>query len=118
MSQQFWKSPAEYAAQPEVARQREEEFAAPPEEHFAAQASGGLDFGRRDFLKWSTAALAVASSACTRKPIQHLVPYAQQPEEAPPGKADFYASTCLECSAGCGVVVKTREGRPIKVEGN
>ncbi len=114
----FWKSPAEYEAQPEVERQREEEFAAPPQAYFEAQPQGGLDFGRRDFLKWSTAALAVASAACTRKPVQHLVPYAQQPEEVLPGKADYYASTCMECAAGCGLLVKTREGRPIKVEGN
>ncbi len=114
----FWKSLAEYEAQPEVERQREEEFAAPPQAYFESQPKGGLDFGRRDFLKWSTAALAVASSACTRKPVQYLVPYAQQPEAVLPGKADFYASTCMECAAGCGLVVKTREGRPIKVEGN
>jgi molybdopterin-containing oxidoreductase family iron-sulfur binding subunit len=41
-----------------------------------------------------------------------------QPETITPGISVDYASTCLECSSGCGLHVKTREGRPIKLEGN
>lgn len=82
----------------------------------APAAKTGVD--RRRFLQWSTAAMALASAACARKPVHYLVPYAQQPPEIVPGMPNFYATTCQECSAGCGLVVKTRDGRPIKVEGN
>ncbi|MGH9541677.1 MAG: hypothetical protein ACRD2H_07320, partial [Terriglobales bacterium] len=85
-----------------------------------AAASGATDKGldRRDFMKWSTAALALATAACSRKPVHYLVPYTNQPENLLPGVSEYYASTCRECAAGCGIIVKTRDGRPIKVEGN
>ncbi|MGH9490694.1 MAG: hypothetical protein ACRD17_09305, partial [Terriglobales bacterium] len=79
-------------------------------------AAQGVD--RRKFLQWSTAAMALVTAACNRKPVHYLVPYAQQPSEILPGMPNFYATTCQECSASCGLVVKTRDGRPIKVEGN
>jgi len=82
----------------------------------AAAAPGGMD--RRNFMKWSTAALALATAACSRKPVHYLVPYTNQPENLLPGVSEYYASTCRECAAGCGILVKTRDGRPIKVEGN
>ena len=48
------------------------------------------------------------------KAIPHLI----APEEVVPGKALWYATTCGACGAGCGALVKVREGRPIKLEGN
>jgi molybdopterin-containing oxidoreductase family iron-sulfur binding subunit len=50
--------------------------------------------------------------------VDKLIPYVIQPEEITPGIAVVYASTCQECPAACGLHVKTREGRPIKLEGN
>jgi molybdopterin-containing oxidoreductase family iron-sulfur binding subunit len=41
-----------------------------------------------------------------------------QPEFLTPGRSDYYASTCNGCSAGCGILIKNRDGRPIKLEGN
>ncbi len=74
---------------------------------------------RREFLKLMGASLAMlGASACTRRPVEKIVPYVKKPEELTPGIANWYASTCQECSASCGVLVKTREGRPIKFEGN
>ncbi|MCR9094120.1 MAG: 4Fe-4S dicluster domain-containing protein [bacterium] len=75
------------------------------------------ELDRRDFLKvvgLSTG--AAATIACD--PPDKLVPYVIQPEAITPGIATDYASTCQECPVGCGLHVKTREGRPIKVEGN
>ena len=103
---------------PAVEKLRQEEFRAKPEEYFDALPQGGLRFGRRDFLKWSTGALALAATACERKPVEQIIPYAQQPPEITPGVANHYASTCRECAAGCGIVLTTWEGRPTKVEGN
>ena len=75
------------------------------------------ELDRRDFLKIvGLSAGAAATVGC--EPPDKLVPYVVQPEEITPGIATHYASTCTECSVGCGIRVKTREGRPIKFEGN
>lgn len=73
---------------------------------------------RRDFLKLMGFSLAAVSAACSRMPVKKAVPYLTKPEEIVPGKSYWYASTCAGCSAGCGTLVKTRDGRPIKMEGN
>ena len=61
---------------------------------------------------------AMALSGCSTDRVQKLVPYLVQSEDQVPGIATWYASTCSECSAGCGVHVRTREGRAVKLEGN
>lgn len=77
------------------------------------------DPGRRDFLKLMGASFAMMGlAACTRRPVEKIVPYLKRPEDVLPGIANFYASTCRECNASCGVLIKSREGRPIKFEGN
>jgi anaerobic selenocysteine-containing dehydrogenase len=76
---------------------------------------------RRDFLKVGTlAATATVISGCTinLQRTETLESYVQPPEEGLPGENLWYASTCRQCSAGCGVVVRTSEGRARKVEGN
>jgi molybdopterin-containing oxidoreductase family iron-sulfur binding subunit len=76
------------------------------------------DFDRREFLKLiGVGAGAAAASGCT-DPVEKLIPYVVQPEEITPGVPVIYASTCQECPVGCGLHVRTREGRPIKLEGN
>lgn len=77
----------------------------------------GLD--RRDFLKSVGFAVGASLAAgCRRPPAEEAVPFLEQPEETVPGKAVWYASACSACPAGCGTLVKTRDGRPIKLEGN
>ncbi len=78
----------------------------------------GID--RRRFLTvlGVTGAGAAAVSGCSTQRIEKLVPYLVQSEDQVPGIPTWYASTCGECSAGCGLHVKTREGRAIKLEGN
>lgn len=73
---------------------------------------------RRAFLKMSGFAAVLAAAAGCEKPAEKILPYVNQPEEVVPGIANYYASTCGGCAAGCGLLVKTREGRPIKLEGN
>src|SRR5512145_1089707 len=76
------------------------------------------ELDRRQFLKLvGTSAGAAAATGCS-DPVEKLIPYVVQPEVITPGIAVFYASSCLECSTGCGLHVRTREGRPIKLEGN
>ncbi len=77
---------------------------------------------RRRFLTvlGATGGAAAAASACDIKaePTEHLVPYLVPPENQVPGTATYYATTCRECGAGCGLHAKVREGRVIKLEGN
>jgi len=75
---------------------------------------------RRRFLSLisASAALAVGSSSCSRIDRGKVVPYTRKPPEIIPGIATYYASTFQEGLTAHGVVVKTREGRPLHVEGN
>ena len=73
---------------------------------------------RRTFLEvlgYSTAALTLTGCSA---PEQKIIPYLKQPVEFTPGMASWFASVCGGCSASCGVLVKVRDGRPIKLEGN
>ena len=78
---------------------------------------------RRDFLKLVGAG-GVGTGAgfmlreSIKHPTQHLIPYAIPPEEFSPGIATWYNTVCSMCSAGCGISVRTREGRAKKIEGN
>jgi len=73
---------------------------------------------RRDFLKLvGIGAGGAAASGCSDH-VEKLIPYVVQPEVITPGLPVVYASTCLECPAACGLHVRTREGRPVKLEGN
>ena len=74
---------------------------------------------RRDFFKVLGAGGAGATVAgCSTGEIERLIPYVTPPEEITPGVATWYASTCGECPSGCGVRVRTREGRAVMIEGN
>lgn len=75
---------------------------------------------RRGFLKvlGVTGAGAAVVSGCSTSKVEKLIPYLVQSEDQVPGIPTWYASTCTECAAGCGLHVKTREGRAIKLEGN
>lgn len=75
---------------------------------------------RRRFLTvlGVTGAGTAALSGCSTDRVQKLVPYLVQSEDQVPGVATWYASTCTECASGCGLHVRTREGRAVKLEGN
>ena len=100
--------------------ERETAIPAAAHDEFAVPAEGVDAFlSRRGFLKaagFSAAGTLLAS--CTRAPVEKAIPFLVKPEEIMPGRALYYASTCAGCSASCGVLVKNRDGRPIKLEGN
>lgn len=75
---------------------------------------------RRDFLKVSAASAAAAVLAGCQNPRRWvtLEPYVRPPEEQLAGVANWYASTCRQCPAGCGVLVRIMNGRALKIEGN
>ncbi|MBA2341551.1 MAG: TAT-variant-translocated molybdopterin oxidoreductase, partial [Pyrinomonadaceae bacterium] len=107
---QYWRSLEELADT--------EEFRAYVYNEFPEQAAEWNDpVGRRRFLKLMGASLALAGvSACAYQPRELIVPYVNQPEEEVPGKPLFFATATP--FGGFGLLVKTNEGRPTKIEGN
>src|ERR1044071_5880676 len=107
----YWRSLDQLAETPEFKRFVEREF---PE-----QASEWTDaLSRRHFLQLMAASIALAGwSGCTqRQPNEKIVPYLAQPEEVVLGKPLFYATAMTMGGFATGLLVKSREGRPVKVE--
>ena len=74
---------------------------------------------RRDFLKYLGFGLGAATIAAgCDVPVKRAIPYVTKPDEIVPGVATYYASSFVKGGDYCAVLVKTREGRPIKIEGN
>jgi MoCo/4Fe-4S cofactor protein with predicted Tat translocation signal len=73
---------------------------------------------RRDFLKMMGFSLAAASLAACEAPVRKAIPYVNKPVDIDPSVANYYASTYVSGGDYASIVVKTREGRPIKVDGN
>jgi molybdopterin-containing oxidoreductase family iron-sulfur binding subunit len=106
-AKQYWTSWEERAA------------GTPPTDEFPGPVEGAVgQFSRRGFLAAAGLGVASALSSCARAPADKAVPLLDQPETIVPGQAAWYASTCGGCSAGCGILAKCRDGRPIKLEGN
>jgi MoCo/4Fe-4S cofactor protein with predicted Tat translocation signal len=115
-NKKYWKGLEELNKTPEFVEKNKHEFAEPiPIEEVL---SGGGLMGktpRRDFLKALGFGVgAVTLAACQKVPVHKSIPYLIKPEEVTPGIANYYTSTY----DGSAILVKTREGRPIKVEGN
>ncbi|MEK7257521.1 MAG: TAT-variant-translocated molybdopterin oxidoreductase, partial [Bacteroidota bacterium] len=78
-----------------------------------------LGASRRDFLKYLGFSLGAATVAASCDiPVKKAIPYVVKPDEIVPGVATYYASSFVRGGDYCAVLVKTREGRPIKIEGN
>jgi anaerobic selenocysteine-containing dehydrogenase len=79
------------------------------------------NFSRRDFLKLAGVGAATTAILTGCGPASRYVkrePYMLMPEYTYNGQSTYYATTCRECAAGCGLVVRTSQGRAIKTEGN
>ncbi|NCT20487.1 molybdopterin-dependent oxidoreductase [bacterium] len=79
------------------------------------------NFSRRDFLKLAGLGAATATILTGCGPASRYVvrePYTKMPEYTYNGQSTFYATTCRECAAACGLVIRTHQGRAIKAEGN
>lgn len=76
-------------------------------------------YDRRTFLKLAGFTFAGTMVAgCQQGNVEKAIPYLIKPEEITPGLAYWYTTVCAGCTANCGVLVKNRDGRPIKLEGN
>ncbi|MEY4202593.1 MAG: hypothetical protein RL013_295, partial [Bacteroidota bacterium] len=102
---------------------REESFLQSAEREFSVetidQTDGKWQTNRRDFLKLMGFGLGAATVAASCEiPVKKAIPYVTKPDEIVPGVANYYASSFVNGGDYCAVLVKTREGRPIKIEGN
>jgi molybdopterin-containing oxidoreductase family iron-sulfur binding subunit len=77
-----------------------------------------FQFRRRDFLKGLLSGGAIALGGCSPEKTEQVIPYVVPPVDYIPGVSKLYNSVCRECPAGCGAMVRQREGRVLKVEGN
>ena len=73
---------------------------------------------RRSFIKLAATASAATALPGCEPAARKLIPYVVPDENVVPGIPSFFATTCSECPAGCGVIARIREGRVIKLEGN
>ncbi len=81
--------------------------------------SGGrAETTRRDFLAAMGFTLAAAGLSGCRAPVQNAIPLLVGSDDIIPGIANWYATTCRGCASSCSLLVKQRDGRPIKIEGN
>jgi molybdopterin-containing oxidoreductase family iron-sulfur binding subunit len=110
----YWKSLEEWRQDPEFLKMAETEFMSSP-----LQSQDGQEgWARREFLKLMGASLALTTFGCVRRPAQKIIPYAKKPLEVIHGFSNFYASSYVDGAEGLGILVATRDGRPIKIDGN
>jgi len=76
------------------------------------------EYDRKTFLKLMGASTLMMTANCLPQKPEKIVPYVEKPDFMVPGLPNFYASVCGGCQSACGLLVKTKDGRPIKIEGN
>ena len=115
-NKKYWKGLEELNKTPEFVEKNKHEFAEPIPIEEVLESDGLLGkTPRRDFLKALGFGVgAVTLAACQKVPVHKSIPYLIKPEEVTPGVANYYSSSY----DGHAILVKTREGRPIKIEGN
>ncbi len=121
-NKKYWKSVEELKENSSIVEAlRNNEFTEviPVEEFLGDKASlSASNTSRRDFLKYVGFSTAAASLAACEGPVHKSIPYVVQPEQIIPGVADFYATSVFDGFDFANLLVKTREGRPIKIENN
>jgi MoCo/4Fe-4S cofactor protein with predicted Tat translocation signal len=121
-NKKYWKSVEELNENSSIVETlRNNEFVEPiPVEEFLGdkESLSSSSTTRRDFLKYVGFSTAAASIAACEGPVVKSIPYVVQPEEIIPGVADYYATTMADGFDFANILIKTREGRPIKVENN
>lgn len=121
-NKKYWKSVAELHPDDSIVETlRQNEFPeAIPVDEFLGDKEGlsATTTNRRDFLKYLGFSTAAASLAACEGPVKYSIPYVVQPERIIPGVANYYATTIANGFDFASILVKTREGRPIKIENN
>lgn len=109
--EQFWRSRPDLRDDPEFEEVTEEEF-------LPGASEGPSGASRRQFLQLMGASMAMAGLAACRRPTERILPHAEGPEASIPGVPNNYATAMPFRGVVRGVLVKSNDGRPTKVEGN
>jgi MoCo/4Fe-4S cofactor protein with predicted Tat translocation signal len=109
----YWKGLEELTNDPEFVKNADREFPVSISDSGNEEGSS-----RRDFLKLMGFSLAAASLAACEAPVRKAIPYVNKPVDINPSIPNYYATTFNSGGDYASIVVKTREGRPIKIEGN
>lgn len=123
-TKKYWKGIEELTNDTDFVQQAQHEF--PADQSIKENKRNDSDVpsnvtgsNRRDFLKMMGFGVAAASLAACEAPVVKAIPYLNKPEEIDPTIPNYYASTYVDSSGGySSILVKTREGRPIKIEPN
>ena len=120
-SKKYWKGLAQLNNDPVVDKLAQNEFVEElPVDQFLGDKENlsATNSSRRDFLKFLGFSTAAATLAACETPVVKSIPYLVKPDEIIPGVANYYASTYYDGRDYASILVKTREGRPIKIENN
>jgi MoCo/4Fe-4S cofactor protein with predicted Tat translocation signal len=116
----YWRGTEELTKDPEFVKSAEKEFSEelPIEQFLGKNDLDETNTSRRDFLKFMGFGITAATLAACEAPVVKSLPYVVKPNEVMPGIANYYSSTYFDGYDFASVMVKTREGRPIHIEGN
>lgn len=118
-NKQFWTGVETLTNDPVLLELAQQEFSGNIADTLSKESAVNLNANRRDFLKYLGFGLGAATVAAGCEiPVRKAIPFVVKPDEIVPGVATYYASSFVAGGDYCPVLVKTREGRPIKIEGN
>ncbi|MCE7062819.1 TAT-variant-translocated molybdopterin oxidoreductase [Dyadobacter sp. CY343] len=117
-NKRYWRGLEELRNDEKFVKDAASEFAAEPTESQYESLIDGVGTHRRDFLKVLGFGMAAVSLAACEAPVKKAIPYINKPEGEFPTIANWYATTYAENGDYASILVKTREGRPVKIEPN
>ncbi|MCB0802567.1 MAG: TAT-variant-translocated molybdopterin oxidoreductase [Flavobacteriales bacterium] len=120
-NKKYWKGVEELNETPSFQESKNKEFSELiPVEDFLGDANllENSQTTRRDFLKYLGFGVTAASLAACETPVNKVIPYVVKTDKTSPGVANYFATSYFDGNDYCDILVKTREGRPIKIEGN
>jgi molybdopterin-containing oxidoreductase family iron-sulfur binding subunit len=118
-TKRYWRGIEELTNNAEFVKYAHREFGDAPTANEKGEALiDGTNTVRRDFLKVLGFGVSAVALAACEAPVKKAIPYLNKPEDVEPTIANWYASTFVDGGDYASVLVKTREGRPIKIEGN
>ena len=118
-NKKYWKAIGELKNDPNIEKLAHNEFSEHlPTDEFLSGNLSSTSASRRDFLKFLGFSTAAATLASCETPIVKSIPYLSKPDEIIPGVANYYATSIYDGRDYASILVKNREGRPIKIENN
>ncbi len=119
-TKRYWRGLEELTNDADFIKNAHKEFGDMPSqtEAISGNITDGSGTHRRDFLKMLGFGVSAVALAACESPVKKAIPYLNKPEDVEPTIANWYASTYSEGGDYASILVKTREGRPIKIEAN